>query len=464
MDTKSYIDELVSKSRIAQSKYENFTQEQVNEIVREIAKVVYDRAEELAKMAVEETRMGVYEDKVAKNKGKSKVIWNNLKNKKSIGILEEDNENAIIKVAKPKGVIGAVTPCTNPIVTPMCNAMFALKGGNSIIISPHPRSKKCSKYVVELFNEAIEKFGAPEHLIQIIEEPSIDLSLELMKSADVIVATGGMGMVKSAYSSGKPAYGVGAGNVQCIIDRDIDIKEAVTKIVTGRTFDNGIICSGEQSAIIPKELYERTIEEFKKNGAFYASDEETIEKFASVIFIDGKINGKIVGQSVQFIANLAGVDVPKDTKVIVLKARGKGFEDVLCKEKMCPVMISFEYENFNEAVEIAQANLDVEGKGHSCAIHSNNKDNIEYAATNLTVSRLVVNQPSSTSAGGTLYNGFAPTTTLGCGSWGNNSISENLDYKHLINVSRVGFYNEKAKTPTDEEIWEYKKTWAEALN
>lgn len=464
MDTKSYIEELVSKSRIAQSKYENFTQEQVNEIVREIAKVVYDRAEELAKMAVEETGMGVYEDKVAKNKGKSKVIWNNLKDKKSIGILEEDEENAIIKVAKPKGVIGAVTPCTNPIVTPMCNAMFALKGGNSIIISPHPRSKKCSKYVVELFNEVIEKFGAPENLIQIIDEPSIDLSLELMKSADVVVATGGMGMVKSAYSSGKPAYGVGAGNVQCIIDRNIDIKEAVTKIVTGRTFDNGIICSGEQSAIIPKELYARTIEEFKKNGAFYVSDEKIIEKFASVIFIDGKINGKIVGQSVQFIANLAGVDVPKDTKVIVLKARGKGFEDVLCKEKMCPVMIAFEYGNFNEAVEIAQANLDVEGKGHSCAIHSNNKDNIKHAATNLTVSRLVVNQPSSTSAGGTLYNGFAPTTTLGCGSWGNNSISENLDFKHLINVSRVGFYNEKAKAPTDEEIWENEEALSKSLN
>lgn len=464
MDTKSYIDELVSNSRIAQSKYEKFTQEQVNEIVREIGKVVYDRAEELAKMAVEETRMGVFEDKVAKNKGKSKVIWNNLKDKKSIGILEEDKENAIIKVAKPKGVIGAITPCTNPIVTPMCNAMFALKGGNSIIISPHPRSKKCSKYIVDLFNEAIAKFRAPENLIQIIEEPSIDLSLELMKSADVVVATGGMGMVKSAYSSGKPAYGVGAGNVQCIIDRNTDIKEAVTKIVAGRTFDNGIICSGEQSAIIPKEIYELTIEEFKKNGAFYVSDEKTIEKFAKVIFIDGKINGKIVGQSVQFIANLAGVDIPKDTKVIILKARGKGFEDVLCKEKMCPVMVAFEYGNFNEAVEIAQANLDVEGKGHSCAIHSNNKDNIKHAATNLTVSRLVVNQPSSTSAGGTLYNGFAPTTTLGCGSWGNNSISENLDFKHLINVSRVGFYNEKAKAPTDEEIWENEEALSKSLN
>lgn len=460
MEAKEYIAELVKKSGEAQREYEKFNQEQVDEIVREIGKVVYDRAEELAKMAVEETRMGVYEDKVSKNKGKSKVIWNNLKDKKSIGILEEDTEKALIKVAKPKGVVGAITPCTNPIVTPMCNAMFALKGGNSIIVSPHPRSKKCCKYVVDLFKEAITKLGAPENLIQIIEEPTIELSLELMKAVDVVVATGGMGMVKSAYSSGKPAYGVGAGNVQCIIDRDVNIKEAVAKIVTGRTFDNGIICSGEQSAIIPKELYKETIDAFKANGAFYVEDEETIEKFAKVIFVDGTINGKIVGQSVQFIANLAGVEVPNDTKVIILKARGKGFEDVLCKEKMCPVMISFEYENFEDAVEIAQSNLEVEGKGHSCAIHSNNKDNIKYASTKLTVSRLVVNQPSSTSAGGSLYNGFAPTTTLGCGSWGNNSISENLDYKHLINVSRIGFYNAEAKVPTDEEIWAPEKVWA----
>lgn len=453
METKAYIEELVKKSRIAQKEYEKFSQEQVDKIVREIGKIVYDRAEELAKMAVEETRMGVYEHKVTKNKGKSKVIWNNLKTKKSIGILEEDKKNAIIKVAKPKGVIGAITPCTNPIVTPMCNAMFALKGGNSIIIAPHPRAKKCGKYVVDLFNEAIAKLGAPENLIQIIEEPSIELSLELMSSVDVVVATGGMAMVKSAYSSGKPAYGVGAGNVQCIIDRGVDIKEAVTKIIAGRSFDNGIICSGEQSAIIPKELYKEIIEEFKSNGVFYIEEEETIEKFAKVIFPNGTINGKIVGQSVQFIANLAGVEIPKDTKVIMLKARGKGIEDVLCKEKMCPVMIAFEYDCFRDAVEIAQSNLNVEGKGHSCAIHSNDKEHIEYAATKLTVSRLVVNQPSSTSAGGSLYNGFAPTTTLGCGSWGNNSISENLDYKHLINVSRAGFYNTEAKIPTDKEIW-----------
>lgn len=451
---KNSLDLMIEKGRIAQREFENFSQDQVDMVVKAIAKVVYERGEELARMAVEETGMGVYDHKVLKNKGKAKAIWNNLKNKKSVGIIEEDTENAIIKVAKPIGVVGAVTPCTNPIVTPMCNSMFALKGRNSIIIAPHPRAKICAKYVVSLFNEEIAKLGAPENLIQVIQEPSIELTNELMEKADVIVATGGMSMVKAAYSSGKPAFGVGAGNVQCIIDRNVNLKEVVPKIITGRTFDNGIICSGEQSIIAPKESYKDIIEEFKKNGAYYVEKEEEIERFAKVIFNNGSINGKVVGQSVDFIGDLAGVNIPEETKVIVLKARGYGQNDILCKEKMCPVMVSFEYDTIEDAIKIVQSNLEVEGKGHSCAIHSNNMENIKLAGERLTVSRLVVNQPSSTSAGGALYNGFAPTTTLGCGSWGNNSISENLDYKHLINVSRIGLYNKDAYIPTDKEIWE----------
>lgn len=453
MENSNKVCELISKAKIAQGEYEKFSQEEVDRIVKAIAKVIYDRAEELANMAIEETGMGVYEDKVAKNRGKSKVIWNNLKDKKSIGILGDMDDKGIVKVAKPMGVVGAVTPCTNPIVTPMCNAMFALKGGNAIIIAPHPRGKKCARYVVDLFNDAIKKLGAPENLIQTIDEPSIELTTELMKQADIVIATGGMGMVKSAYSSGKPAYGVGAGNVQCIIDKEVDIKETVPKIIGGRIFDNGIICSGEQSIIAPRDNYDEIIEEFKNNGAYYVEDEKLIEKFANTMFKDGSINRKIVGQSTQVIADLVGVEIPKDTKVIILKARGRGHDEVLCKEKMCPVMVAFAYDSFEEAVSIAQCNLNVEGKGHSCAIHSNNKEHIMYAGSRLTVSRLVVNEPSSTTAGGSLYNGFAPTTTLGCGSWGNNSISENLDYKHLINISRIGFYNKDAKVPTDEEIW-----------
>jgi len=454
MDDKELIQDLIEKARIAQQELATYSQEELNAIVKVIGKTVYDNAEMLAKMAVEETEMGVYEDKVAKNKGKSKAIYNNIKDKKSVGIIDLDEEKGLAFVAKPIGVIGAATPTTNPIVTPMCNSMFALKCGNSIIVSPHPRSKKCSSYTIDLINEEMKKQGVrcPENAIQILREPTIAASAELMKSVDVVLATGGAGMVKSAYSSGKPSFGVGPGNVQVIVDRDVDFKEATAKIIEGRKFDNGIICSGEQSIIAPADKYDEVIKAAVENGAYYIDDSKTIDIFRKVLFIDGIINKDVVGQSVQTIAQLAGVKVPEGTKVIILKAEGIGTEDILCKEKMCPVMIALKYDRFEDAVKIAQANLDYEGKGHSAAIHSNNKEHIEYAGNNLTVSRLVVNAPSSTTAGGSLYNGFAPTTTLGCGTWGNNSISENLDYKHLINVSRIGRVVDRV-VPADEEIW-----------
>lgn len=455
MDNKEFIQQLVANAREAQKELATYTQEELDNIVKVIARTVYLNAEELAKMAVEETGMGVYEDKVAKNKGKSKVIWNNLKSKKSVGIIERDEEKGLVMVAKPVGVVGAVTPTTNPIVTPMCNSMFAIKGGNAIIIAPHPRSQKCSAYTIELINNELKNKGikCPINAIQVITESTIEKTNELMKAVDVVVATGGMGVVKAAYSSGKPSFGVGAGNVQVIVDRDVDFNDATAKIIAGRKFDNGIICSGEQTIIAPRDKYDEVIAAAVKNGIYYIDDEATVEKFRKTLFIDGVINKDVVGQSVQKVASISGVEVPKDTKVILLKASGVGSEDVLCKEKMCPVMAAFKYDTFEEAVEIAQTNLNYEGKGHSAAIHSNNKDHIDYAGINLTVSRLIVNASSSTTAGGSLTNGLAPTTTLGCGTWGNNAISENFDYKHLINISRIGMVIEDAKVPTDDEIW-----------
>jgi len=447
------IEEMYANAHKAQAEFEkNADQEKVDAAVRAIGHVVYERAEELAEMAIKESGMGVYEDKVAKNKGKAKNIWNSLKNKKSYGIIDENKETGIIKVAKPKGVVGAVMPVTNPVVTPMCNSMFALKGKNAIIIAPHPRTSNLTKYVVDLFRAELEKLGLPADLVQTIENPTLDMTKEVMQRADVVVATGGGAMVKSAYSSGKPALGVGPGNVQTIIDEGIDYEEAAKKIIEGRKFDNGIICSGEQSIIAPKKDFDKVIEVFEKNGACYIDDAEKIEKFAKTIFPNGSISKDVVGQSIQKIAGMAGVEVPEGTKVVILKARGIGKEDVLCKEKMCPFMIAIPYDTFEEAVEIAYTNLAFEGMGHSCAIHSDNMDHVKYAGEALPVSRIVVNQPSSTSAGGSLVNGFSPTTTLGCGSWGNNSISENLNYTHLINVSQIGLVNGK-KVPTDDEIW-----------
>lgn len=453
MDSKEIIQGMLEKARAAQAIVNEFTQEQVDAIAKTIAKVVYDNAEYFARLAVDETRMGVYENKVTKCQGKAKVIWNSLKGVKSVGILSSNEETGITEIARPVGVVGAVTPCTNPIVTPMCNAMFAVKGRNSIIIGPHPRAKKCTKILIDMINEAIKPLGAPENLIQLIEEPSIELSAELMKAVDVVVATGGMPMVRSAYSSGKPAYGVGAGNVQCIVDRDVDIKTTVPKIIAGREFDNGIICSGEQTCIAPKEMYDEIIAEFKANNAAYFDDPAVVNKFIEAIFPGGVMNKDLVGQSALKVAEVAGVEVPAGTRVILLKAETYGKACLLSKEKMCPVISTYTYDTFEEAVAIAQANLDVEGRGHSVSLHSNNKAHQDYAGEHLTVSRVLVNQICSTMNGGALTNSLAPTTTLGCSTWGGNSISENFTYKHLLNIIRVACPKKDTRIPTDEEIW-----------
>lgn len=453
MTEQAVLQQLISRARQSQKEIEKCGQEEVDQFVRAIGKAVYDNAELLAEEAVEETGMGVYEDKVAKNKGKSKMIWLSLKNKKSVGIIKEERAKGLIYVAKPKGVIAAITPTTNPVVTPMCNAMFALKGRNSIIVAPHPRAKKCSAHTVALMNDALNKLGAPKNLIQIIEEPTMELTQGLMGEADVVVATGGMGLVKAAYASGKPAYGVGAGNVQVIVDREYDYDQAAKDIIAGRKFDNGIICSGEQCVITPAEDHEAIMQAFAKHGGHYINDPDKIERFRQVMFPEGKINTKLVGQSVQHIAKEAGVEVPETAKIVILQATGKGDKDVLCKEKMFPYMVTLSYNTFEEAIDIARTNLLYEGAGHTTAIHSQNTEHIKQAGNLLPISRLVVNQPSSTGAGGSIYNGFNPTTTLGCGSWGNNSISENLSYEHLINVTRIGFFNRDAKLPSEEAIW-----------
>ncbi|MGE4484020.1 MAG: aldehyde dehydrogenase family protein [Oscillospiraceae bacterium] len=453
MDSSEFIGSLVEKARVAQRAYESFSQEQVDAVVRALARAIFDNAEPLAKMAVEETRMGVYEDKIKKNMGKARVIWNDLKGKKSVGIIRELPEEGIVEVAKPMGVVGAITPTTNPIVTPMCNAMFALKGRNAIIICPHPRAKKCSTEAVKLMVEAINKLGAPDNLVQVIEEPTVELSGLVMKSCDVCISTGGMGMVRAAYASGKPAFGVGAGNVQCLIDTDIDLEKAIPMIIEGRRFDNGIICSGEQTAITPASIYDKVIDIFKKNGAYYVSEPQEVDALRKTLFPGGVMDKDCVGQTAAFVAEKAGLKVPADTKILIVKAEKFGKDDLYSKEKMCPVIAAYSCDTWEKQVEIADANLAVEGRGHSVCIHSNNKAHIEYAAGILPVSRFLINQICATSNGGSFFNSLSATTTLGCGSWGNNSISENLSWKHLFNVSRIANVRPGSKAPTDDEIW-----------
>src|SRR6185436_6803785 len=295
--TLTQVQQLLARARAAQAIYEGFSQEQVDAIVKGVAKYVYDNADMLARMAVDETGIGRYEDKILKNKGKARAIWNSLKDKPSRGIIGEDEETNLVFVAKPVGVVGAVTPITNPIVTPMCNGMFALKTGNAVIFAPHPKAEKCTVFLTQEFMKVVKANGGPDDLVQTVVNGSVETTQELMKMVDVVVATGGGAMVKSAYSSGKPSFGVGAGNVPVIIDRDADIKDATEKIVTGASFDNGIICSHEQFVFAPEEKYDEVVESFEATGkVWFTEDDAVIQKFRELVFPGGHLNKNVVGR------------------------------------------------------------------------------------------------------------------------------------------------------------------------
>ncbi len=454
MQEERYLEELVEKGRAAQKIFEAFPQERVDQAVRAIGKVIYDNAELLAHMAVDETGMGRYDSKIAKCRNKAKSTWWRMRNQKSRGIIDTEPELGIVKLAKPIGVVGAITPTTNPVINLMHNSMCALKCGNAMIICPHPRAKKVGVKVVELMNGALAALGMPENLIQIIAEPTMGLSAGLMGAVDLCLCTGGPGMVKAAYSSGKPAIGVGQGNVQVLVDRDVDLPGVAEMVIAGRIFDNGVLCTCEQNIICPKERRAEMIAALKEKGAYVVDDPVDAQRLRDTAFPDGKLNKDFPGASVQRMAELAGLsDVPEDARVIVCRTEGIGQDEVLAKEKLFPVLALFEYNSWEEAIHIARTNLEMEGMGHSCIIHSNTEEHVHAAAEGLKVSRYAVNQVGGTALGGAMDNGLNPTTTLGCGTWGNNSISENLTYYHLMNVSRISYRVPDMYIPTDDEIW-----------
>ncbi|MCF2681511.1 aldehyde dehydrogenase family protein [Faecalicatena contorta] len=453
MEAKEYVLDLIQKGRAAQQVFEKFSQEDVDKAVRAIGKIIYDNGEMLAKMAVEETRMGVYEDKIKKNKGKAKAVWAKLKGVKSRGIIEYDDAEGIVKVAKPIGVIGVVSPTTNPTMTPMQNAMIALKGGNAIIVGPHPRAKKTGVETVNLMRQALKEVGAPEDLIQIVPEPTVEISGLLMSECDACISTGGPGMVKAAYSSGKPAFGVGAGNVQTLVDRDADIADVADKVVVSRIYDNGVLCTCEQCVHVPAEKFDELVGEIVKRGAHYISEPADVDALRKGMFPTGAINKDVVGASPAFIAKTAGLECPEDAKLLLVKIEKYGADEYLAKEKLCPVLAIRPYDTWEEAVDVAVTNLKNEGAGHSAVVHSNTKEHVEYAAELLPVSRVGVNMIGSSGLGGGLDNGLNPTATLGCGTWGNNSISENLWWHNLVNIARVAYRLPDRPIPTDEEIW-----------
>lgn len=446
------ISKMIDKALVALSIWEKASQQKIDLVVREIAKAVYDNAEELAIITVEETGLGNYEDNLSQDKRKAEIIWYSLKGKKSIGIININKELNIVEIAKPVGVIGVVLPVTIPVTNFMANSMFALKCGNSVIHAPHPSAKKTIARAAELVINAISKYDIPENLIQYLKEPSKDLTQELMSSVHVVVATGGMGMVKAAYSSGRPAYGVGPGNVQAIIDRDADINDATNKIIASRSFNYGLPCASEQAVVVPKEKYDEVIESFRKNGAYYIDGKEDIIKITNALFKDGILRKESIGVSAYKVAENACIEVPENIRILLLRGDIKNQDKVLRQEKLSPVMMIYVYDNFSEAIEIAKSNLEVQGKGHSVVIHSNTREHIEELARAVYVARVVVNQPCNFNAGGGFNIGYAPTTTLGCGTWENNILSENLTYKHLMNVTRIG-YPIKREIPKSEEIW-----------
>lgn len=455
MENCKYIDLLIEKARIAQQEFEGYTQEEVDLIVKTIGKTIYLNAEVLAIEAVAESGYGRVDSKTWKQKKTCIAAWTYLRDKRSVGIIEEDPINEVVTYAKPIGVIACLSPSTNPTSTVASNGMSIVKSRNSMIVAPHPRTKKCTAHGVILINEALSSVKSPDNLIQVIEEPSLELSQELMKKCDVTVATGGPSMIKAAYSSGRPSFGVGQGNVQTIIADDYkDIANVAKIVVNNRFYDNGIPCTCDQTIHFQEGDEEVVLDEFKKEGAYIVTDNLFKDALVALMYKeDGRINPKAVGLPATELANLVGLDVPDDTKILMVKTRGVAMEDMLCKEKLNPILAYTTYDNFPEGIAHAIENLLMEGAGHTAVIFTDNPEYACYAGSLLPVSRVVVNQAGGTASGGNLCNGLNPTMSLGCGSWGNNSISENLTYRHLMNMTKVAFLKKDYQFPTPEEVW-----------
>ena len=440
VNSEESLRELIAKVREAQRQFATFTQEQVDKIFFEASMAANQARIPLAKMAVEETGMGIVEDKVIKNHYASEYIYNAFRTTKTCGVIEEDKAYGIKKIAEPVGVIAAVVPTTNPTSTAIFKALIALKTRNGIIFSPHPRAKGCTIEAAKIVYEAAVKAGAPENIVGWIDQPTVPLSAQLMGEADLILATGGPGMVKSASSSGKPAVGVGAGNTPAIVDDSADIVLAASSILHSKTFDNGMICASEQSVIVLKGVYDKFKKEIKARGAYFLNAEET-DKVRKTILINGALNAKIVGQKAHTIAEMAGVKVPKATKVLIGEVESVELEEEFAHEKLSPVLAMYKAEDFDDAVAKAEKLIADGGYGHTSSLYINQltqTEKMDKWETAMKTCRMLINTPSSQGGIGDLYNfKLLPSLTLGCGSWGGNSVSENVGVKHLLNIKTV---------------------------
>ena len=439
IETLEDLELAMQELREAQKIYATYTQEQVDAIFKAAATAANKARIPLSKMAVAETGMGVMEDKVIKNHYAAEYMYNAYKNTKTCGVIEEDPVYGIKKIAEPLGVIAAVIPTTNPTSTAIFKTLICLKTRNGIIISPHPRAKQCTAEAAKIVLEAAVAAGAPKGIIKCIDVPSLELTNKVMQEADCILATGGPGMVKAAYSSGKPALGVGPGNTPVIIDDSADIKLAVNSIIHSKTFDNGMICASEQSVTVLESIYKAVKDEFKYRGCYFLKKDE-LDKVRSVILINGALNAKIVGQKAATIAKMAGVEVPEETKILIGEVESVDISEPFAHEKLSPVLAMYKAKDFDDALQKAEQLVADGGYGHTSSlyINVNEKEKMAKHAAMMKTCRILINTPSSQGGIGDLYNfKLAPSLTLGCGSWGGNSVSENVGVKHLINIKTV---------------------------
>ena len=439
IDSPEALEFNLNQVREAQKTFANFTQEQVDKIFFCAAMAANHARIPLAKLAVEETGMGVVEDKVIKNHFACEYIYNSCKNIKTCGVIYEDKAYGIKKIAEPVGVLAAVLPTTNPTSTAIFKTLLALKTRNGIILSPHPRAKKSTVEAAKIVLEAAIKAGAPENIISWIESPTIELTNLLMQKSDMILATGGPGMVKAAYLSGKPAIGAGAGNAAVIIDESANVTLAVNSIIHSKTFDNGMVCASEQAAIVSQKIYDQVKQEFIKRNCYFLNHDE-LEKMRNIILIDGRLNAKIVGQKAKVIADMANINVPEDTKVLIGEVESVELSEAFAHEKLSPVLALYKFDDFEDAIKKAEKLIKDGGYGHTSAIYIDvsEKERLDKFNDRMKTGRILVNTPSSQGGIGDLYNfKLMPSLTLGCGSWGGNSLAENIGVKHLLNIKTV---------------------------
>lgn len=453
LEEKKYVNGLVERARKAQKIVESFNQERVDHLVTAIVWNIVKPGtiEEISKFAVEETELGNYESKYAKLNTKLKGALRDMKGKKSMGIIERDEEKGLIKIAKPVGVVGAVNPTTNPEATPVLKAIMAIKTRNAVVMSPHPKAKKTNTMIVNIMREVLKKYNAPEDLIIGIENPTLGITQELMKQCDLVLATGGGAMVNAAYSSGTPAYGVGVGNAVVVIDETADIKDAANKIMRSKTFDFATSCSAENSLVIQEDIYHELIRALEDEGGYLLNSEEKA-KLQKNMWIDGVLNRDVVAQPVQKIAEVGGLKIPEDRKFIMVEETKVGPEYPFSGEKLSMVVALFKYKEFQEAIDKVNEITEYQGKGHSCGIHSTNEDHIVEFALKTYTSRVMVRQPQCLANSGAWTNGMPMTLSLGCGTWGGNISSENITWKHLLNTTWVS-YPIPDTQPTDEELF-----------